>query len=487
MKKFFEDKTKEMAPKVIDTFKKGQKMLVSLFNKIDFDITRTIRILREKQERLKQFIINRENMVKEIEIKENEVNRLREQIYNLKNSSNSGQLDVLRMELSKKLDDLIASQQKYYELESKIEEEQKKVSLLLQDKQKLEQDRNSLKLRYDKVKTKLNANNKKTKKLEEELKGLKVKEIRYEELLNQSTSKEELQHYEKQLEELKKHLNIKNTEYESIITENNQYRLDQKELEQKLLEKMSSLSKLSNDLNSTNMALKHIKEEKNKIKSILQTKEKDLKSANLKITKLEVEVKQFRQLEKEFENKYDIALKEMKKAEKLLGEFQEDFSNDMISYEERLQELQNELVDKQNELSIVKAEKGEAENLSHEEKKVLEREFEPRFNALYKNCCFHPEFLSDFFHITPSDRLKVEAAVVQLNYNYGQAVTNIRPSCIRARKSKILEYPFGTDSVGRIYFHKENNIVHLHRLSRTKNGRGKLTQDNVIEWLMLNK
>jgi chromosome segregation ATPase len=483
MKKFFEDKTKEMAPKVKHTFKKGHKMLVSIFNKIDFDLTRTIRILRDKQERLKQFIINRENMVREIERKENEVNQLREQIYSLKNSSNSEQLDVLRMELSNKLDDLLTSQQKYYELESKIEEEQKKVSLLIRDKQKLEQDRNSLKLRYDNVKTKFNANKKKTKNLEQELNELKIKEIHYEELLHKSTSKEELQHYEKQLEELQKQFNIKNTEYESIITENNQFKQDQIELEQRLLQKMSSLSKLSNELNSANIALQHIQEEKNMIKTKLQTKEKDLKAANLKITKLEVEVKQLKQLEKEYEHKYDTALKEMKKAESLLGEYQEDFSNDMISYEERLQELQNELVDKQNELSIVKAEKGEAENLSQEEKRVLEREFEPRFNVLYKNCCFHPEFLSDFFHITPSDRLKVEAAIVQLNYNYGQAVTNIRPSCIRARRNKILEYPFGTDSVGRIYFH----IVHLHRLSRTKNGRGKLTQDNVIEWLIVNK
>jgi hypothetical protein len=62
----------------------------------------------------------------------------------LKGQSNSKQLDGLRYELNNKLDDFLISQRKYYDLEAKIEEEQRKVNDLLLDKQRVEQERNLL-------------------------------------------------------------------------------------------------------------------------------------------------------------------------------------------------------------------------------------------------------------------------------------------------------------------------------------------------------
>jgi hypothetical protein len=60
MKNFFEDVTKEMVPKIKQTFERGQKFFFSLLNKVEFDLTKTIQILREKQEQLKQFVQNKE-------------------------------------------------------------------------------------------------------------------------------------------------------------------------------------------------------------------------------------------------------------------------------------------------------------------------------------------------------------------------------------------------------------------------------------------
>ena len=265
--------------------------------------------------------------------------------------------------------------------------------------------------------------------------------------------------------------------------ENKHYRKEYQELEKSLLLKITELSKLSGELNQANILLEENKKEKDLIKSQLHIKENELKESNNQIGALEKKIEHLRQLEKKYLVMYETSVAETQNANKLLTELQENFTKDLIEYDELLKELEYELVDKQNEISIIKADKGEAVVLTEEEKAVLEREYEPRFVMLYKDCKFYPEFFSDFFQVTSSDRLKIEAAIAQLNYHYPLASTRIRPNTIQTKTKNILEYPFGTDSVGRIYFSKENNVIHMYRISRTKNGRGNLTQDNVIQWL----
>lgn len=119
--------------------------------------------------------------------------------------------------------------------------------------------------------------------------------------------------------------------------------------------------------------------------------------------------------------------------------------------------------------------------------KILEQEYEPRFAELYKNCIFHKEFFRDFFTLIPSDRLRVEACIVNLTYRYEENAHKIRPNNVRTnRKLTINEYPFGQDHLGRIYFKKRNHQVEFYRISRTKNGKGDLNQQQVIAWLQKN-
>ncbi|WP_456276558.1 hypothetical protein [Bacillus sp. AK128] len=487
MKKFFEDVSKEVVPKVKQSLQIGQKLLSSILNKVDSELTKTIKILIEKQDKIKQFIQDKDLLLKEIERKEFEVSQLREQINHIKSQSQNDQLDSLRDELNHKLDDLLNSQHRYYELESKIEAEQKRVEELVLDKQNIERDRNALKARYEKIKVTLADNRNKTNQLEKEIKDLQERQLHYETLLDKSVSNEEIQKYEQLLKDMQREYESKIEGQMLLKDEFDRVTQEQKEMEQSLLKKMTEITKLSNELNASILTLEETKKEKTSLKSKLQTKEKALKQSKKQILTLQEELVKLKQLQDTYELKYQTALQDYEKERDKLAKNYEDFTNDMALYEERIQDLQNELIDKQNEIAIAKAENGEAEDLSEEEYKIMEREFEPRFNNLYKNCKFHPEFLSDFFRITPSDRLKVEVVIMNLNYHYDVTTSNVRKNPIKTKTSTILEYPFGTDSVGRIYFNKENHTVHLYRLSRTKNGRGKLTQDHVIEWLKVNR
>lgn len=486
MKKIFEEVTKEVVPKVIQSIEKGQKFISSILNKVDFDLTKTIEILKGKQEKIKQFVQDKETLLREIEKKEFEVKQLREQISYFKNHYPSEQLDYLRLELNQKLDDLLHTQRNYDELEAKIENEQKKVETLLTEKQTLEFDRNSIKSKYERTKATLVENESKTVQLEKELQKLQEKQYQYETLLQNSISKEEIKKYVQEIQHIQQEYEVKILEQNHLLEENEQIQLEKKEIEQSLLQKMLEITKISNELNGVTQALSNRNKEKTALKAKLKKSQKELAQSKFQIASLEEEMKLLKEAEAEVDQRYQAALLETEKARASLVQNYNEFTNEMASYEERIQRLQNELVDKQNEIAIAKAENGEADDLSEEEQKIMEREFAPRFQILYKNCEFHPEFLKDFYRITPSDRLKAEVVIMNLNYHFDITMTNVRPHPIKTKKTTILEHPFGTDSVGRIYFNKENQRVHLYRLSRTKNGRGKLTQENVIEWLKVN-
>lgn len=487
MKKYFQDVSKEVVPKVKQSLQKGHKFLSRLLNNMDFDLTNAIKILKDKQEKIKQFIQHKDHLMREIERKEFVVSQLREQINLIKGHSNFKQLDYLRNELNHKLDDLLNSQRSYYELETKIEAEQKKVEELVDDKQKLERDRNTLKLKYEKTKETLVENKSKTEKLEKEMMELQEKQLHYETQLQNSASKEEVKKHEQLLKNLQQEYEVKLAEQNFLKDEYEKAKKLQKEMEQSLLQKMLEITKITNELIGANLTLEDIKKEKADLKFKLQSNELVLKQSKNQIVRLEEEMEGLKKSKETYEAKYQVAIQESEKIRADLDNNYKEFTNEMVIYEERIQDLQSELIDKQNEIAIAKVENGEADGLSEEEHNIMEREFEPRFNILYKNCQFYPEFLSDFFRITPSDRLKVEVVIMNLNYNYNITISNVRPKTIRTKSTTILEHPFGTDSVGRIYFNKKNHTVHLFRLSRTKNGRGRLTQDNVIEWLKKNK
>ena len=134
------------------------------------------------------------------------------------------------------------------------------------------------------------------------------------------------------------------------------------------------------------------------------------------------------------------------------------------------------------------AKSGSPVEITAEALQILEQEYEPRFRTLYKECNIHSEFYRDFFSLIPSDRLRVEACIVNLNFNFQLHMSKIRPNTVKTNHgTTIYEYPFGQDRVGRIYFNKDKGSVNFYRISRTKNGKGKLDQDRVIAWLKKNK
>jgi chromosome segregation ATPase len=483
MKKIMEDLKKDIAPFVEKTFKTGRSLLSSVLNKLDYDLTTMINMLKEKQKNLKEYLLNREVLLKQIDSKHQEVDRLKEQISKVKNNSNTKQLDELRNDLNIKLDELICSQRRYFDLEEKIKLEEQKASNLLQEKIKVESDRNKIKSKYEALQSKLKENKNKTVLLEKQIQELTKKELQLQEQIGSADSKIKIKELEESLIDLQKIHTDKMEKQKQLQNEIDIYQKEYKQLENQLIQKVSEFSKISNKLHLVNMTLTKVSEEKDSIKVSLETAEKSLVESTQKINKLELEVKRLKILEQQYEEEFNIVQEEIQEVQKKIAVSQEEAVNEMIAYEERIDDLHRELIDKQNEVALAKAENGKAYELSTQEKEILEREFEPRFNVLYKECKFYPEFYSDFFRVTPSDRLKIEASIVQLNYNFDQYMTNVRPNVIRTKNNTILEYPFGTDAKGRIYFKKQNHTIHLYRISRTANGKGKLTQDNVIEWL----
>ncbi|WP_409252105.1 hypothetical protein V1502_18730 [Bacillus sp. SCS-153A] len=486
MKNFIEDVKNDLVPIMKGTLKAGQYILSNLLNRIDSDLTKMINVLKEKQQNLKQYLIDRDELLKQIEGKHQEAERLKEQINKVKREADSQQLGQLRKELNMKLDELIGSQKKYFDLEEKIKKEENKTKQLLQDKLSIENDRNKIKSKYDKLQKILKENREKTTQLESQIHELKQKETHLQEQIKKAESKAQVEELKKSLRDLQGIYNQKIKEQNGLEKEIEEYQREFKELEKQLIQKVTELSKISKELHSVNMALSKSEEEKKNLKTSLETNEKSLKKSTEQMNKLEQEVSRLQYLEGEYEKKYSLAMKEVKVIEDQLAASQETAINEMAAYEEQIESLQREIIDKQNEVAMTRAENGEAQELSIEEREIMEREFEPRFKVLYKGCKFYPEFYSDFFRVTPSDRLKIEAAIVQLNYNFELTMTNVRPKPIKTKTNTILEFPFGSDAAGRIYFQKQNHIIHLYRISRTKNGKGRLTQNNVIEWIKVN-
>lgn len=190
---------------------------------------------------------------------------------------------------------------------------------------------------------------------------------------------------------------------------------------------------------------------------------------------------------KEKKRSYEASKSRMKDLAQALQEQEEIYYKDMAVADELIKKMQEELIDQQNELAITHAENANPVEIRPEELRILKHEYEPRFQTLYRDCYLHEAFFNDFFLLTPSDRLKVEACIVNLNFNYALNISKVRPNTVKTNKGLTLnEYPFGVGNTGRIYFRKNQGKVHFFRISRTKNGRGRLDQKKVIAWLKTN-
>jgi hypothetical protein len=69
----FEDSKNDLLPKVKSVLDKGQKFFLKFINRVDYNLTKTLELLREKQGQLKQYFIERDDLLKQMERKEKEV------------------------------------------------------------------------------------------------------------------------------------------------------------------------------------------------------------------------------------------------------------------------------------------------------------------------------------------------------------------------------------------------------------------------------
>lgn len=477
----------DVAPKVKQLFNKSQNFLSNLMNNFDFDLTKILHVIQENKKQIQTFFANKEQLNQLINKKLNDVDKIKEQIKNLRNNSQSKQLEELRGEVNSKLNQLITTQQRYLKIEEDIQEQQQIISTLSAEKIEVENERTRLKNNYEIVQSSLKNTNTKLVILENHLQQLKENEQLVDAKIHaQFVSEEDISKYKTELLALKREVENRQKEQIDLTQELSEFKEKRKHLETDLLKKVTQFSQLSSKFDLSIRALRQVENEKHSLKLKLNENSQNLARYHQEIQELEVQLIEIKQNENALCNERDQALEEIEYHKKQLEQNEEHYMNEIQENETLIEGLEIELLNKQNDLAISKAENGESYILTKAERKILDKEFEPRFRTLYKNCIFHRDFYNDFFCVTPSDRLHIEVAVVELNTHFEKMQHKIRPNTIRTKTKTILEYPFGTDNVGRVYFQHQNGKIELYRLSRTKNGRGKLTQDNVIAWLKMN-
>lgn len=157
--------------------------------------------------------------------------------------------------------------------------------------------------------------------------------------------------------------------------------------------------------------LKQKENEISDLQALLTKKNIELKEQQKDYYKIQNEMNDISHKINENEQYVELAVSEMKRLESQLSQMEEEYIQEIILLEEELDK-------KQEELAMERAENGEPYEISAETFDVLEQEYEPRFKTLYKNSVFHDKFYKDFYSLVPSDRLKIEAAIANLNYHF---------------------------------------------------------------------
>src|SRR5690606_32790198 len=99
----------------------------------------------------------------------------------------------------------------------------------------------------------------------------------------------------------------------------------------------------------------------------------------------------------EFEKKYRVAKEASYDLEKSLEQLENDYLHSALQSEERIKELEIDLLNEQNNLAIEREMKGAPVEISAKTYRLLAQEYEPRFQTLYKESSFRQEFFKDFY------------------------------------------------------------------------------------------
>ncbi|WP_338838152.1 hypothetical protein WDR10_11095 [Kurthia gibsonii] len=443
---------------------KSMFFLQRFFRNTDDSISRLLLVIEKNKKVFDIYFQKRKVLEKTITESQNKIIVLQRKNEELKNTY-SEKILFLYKEIEEKQSFLQEKDKVIYTLKDQTNIIHKKINGLYEEKAKYILERNYLKAEYDNLQRILKAN------FESQNEYIhKIKELE-----NQNSELNQLKKQEYEL--ILKNLKEEKKEYEKSfsITQTNLINSMKK-----VTTLHTNIKSLENELSEKEKQIHYLQEQQ----YILQNR---LDYVQHEKSLLYIQFENAKEKAKHEKEQLESILKEKREYEKELNEIEALYGEELQKAESDIQVLKIRLLEEQNNLAIEKANQGAPHELNIEELKILEQEYEPRFAELYKNCFFHKEFFRDFFTLIPSDRLRVEACIVNLTYRYEENVHKIRPNNVRTnRKLTINEYPFGQDCLGRIYFKKRNHQVEFYRISRTKNGKGDLNQQQVIAWLQKN-
>ncbi|WMT18532.1 hypothetical protein [Parageobacillus toebii] len=475
-KQFFDDVSKDILPKLGKQWERIQSYLARFFQDFDVRLLNMLNVLQEKQRELKQFLIDRDRIKYELEQKEKEIKQLRQELLSLQSNDHRHQYELLHQELMTKLDELFTIQSRYIEIEARIKTQEQQIFKLQQDKKALEEERKKLRSKYDEVQQAYREKEQQLLQLSQEIDLLKQKEQYYQTLLENSSSIEETEQIRKELHTLQLEYEQKDKEIQSLQAEYEALINEKKKLEAELLSKVSTINQLNTNLQQTQRQLDAMSIEKEKFQQILRDQEHQLKQLNQKMIHYQQQIRKQEKYIDELIQREQAATIDKKRLEEALYQQELQFLDIMQEYDNEIKELQEKLTNEQNEKAIMAYEYELTKELNEEERKILEREFEPRFHKIYPNMKFTKQFFNDFFHLTVSDRIKAELCIAQLHYQFHTAISKVRPSTVDTKIGAVMEYPFSKE--GRIYFRRQNNTIYVYRLNRNKK-----EQPFVINWL----
>lgn len=454
----------EIKPIFNKIIESGSKWFSQVIRATDHSISIILNEVQKNKKRAQEYLRSREVLLaslKEVQKKmdfKTEENEAMKQMYAERLFELYEKLDLITNEV-------INRQKNIDELGNDVSESKETIEKLNLEKMRFMNERNFLRSEYDHLQVIIEQNLKQKSALEQELNLLK---------------KSSQVHTNSKIAELTQAI-------ESLSDENqkNKENLENRKVE--LVEKMKQIS-VNNQLLISSQKELSIKEEV--IQSLKVDLEQSLNMQHLFLderTQLKLEMQKQHQLIEENRLELDMISNEKAMIKNQLDELNEVYMTDLEAAESEVNSLKEKLTNEQNNLAIEMEENGSPQKLDAETLRILEQEYEPRFNTLYTDCVISREFYSDFFSLIPSDRLKVEACIVNLNYHYERSMAKVRPNSVQSKSGfTINEYPFGSDHIGRIYFKRTNGKINFYRISRTKNGKGHLDQKRVIAWLQKN-
>jgi len=248
--------------------------------------------------------------------------------------------------------------------------------------------------------------------------------------LEHSSSIEETEKIRKELHTLQLEYEQKEKEIQSLQAEYEALINEKKKLETELLSKVSTINQLNTRLQQTQRQLDAMSIEKEKFQQILKDQEHQLKQMNQKMAHYQQQIRKHEEYIEQLIQREQAATIDKKRLEEALHQQELQFLDIMKEYDHEIKELQEKLTNEQNEKAIMAYEYELTKELNEEERKILEREFEPRFRKIYPNMKFTKQFFNDFFHLTVSDRIKAELCIAQLHYQFHTAISKVRPNTV---------------------------------------------------------